>query len=684
MLEFREASQSRWLWIATVAGTTAVCTISGVGLALAMVGRFNPLVVLLAGIIAAAVAMFALAELAPRRGSRDRWAVVALLVVLLSAGWHAQHTGEHVVVDRDPGSYQTTARWLVRDGGLRVYAPTAVLEAVPGVRYEAAAVYDVDSGVLEFQFNHGAAVVLGVGYWLGGAGGLFAVPVVVGALGLLALYLCIRPFVRNGALAVAAIAAIAVSLPFINVVRDTYSEAFVFAMVWTAMAALLQLWQKRSEQGIAHFAVGALFGAASLVRVDALLYVAAGCLLAAVLRFSNLTRRGWMWMALGASGPVALGAVDTRIFAGAYSTHLRSQIALLALFTIGCAIGAFVLDSLARRRAAPLIEHGLPLQAARILAAATSALFAAAWLIWPQVRESTGNWSANSNVGRLVTSLQEGDGDPIEATRSYAEHTVTSLGWYFGAAVLLFAAVGIFVVVFGALRSPRSAAMVLSVAGAIGAPLYLVLPNIAPDQLWMTRRYAPFVVPCLLLMAAIGADRSLGLLHRVSGVPRPARAVGAFGAVALLSFPALVTTWPIRNIAPYRGHLANIEAVCDQIGERATVLLVDDSATSMPLRAWCGADVGIIDMDDVVDALPVLQHSASSSCSPAYLVSRSELPADVVPSLTNYWGQSTVSTTNIEWTLDRPPKRYRHVVSTFYVGAVLLEPQCAPPALPAP
>ena len=101
-------------------------------------------------------------------------------------------SSQHITIDRDPGSYVSTAQWLVEDGSLVVDGRADEFEDVAGLRYQSAAVYDVGDGELEFQFNHFASVPLAVAYDVGGYRLMFRTPAIMSALGLLALFCVTR------------------------------------------------------------------------------------------------------------------------------------------------------------------------------------------------------------------------------------------------------------------------------------------------------------------------------------------------------------------------------------------------------------------------------------------------------------------------------------------------------------
>ena len=81
----------------------------------------------------------AVARVAPARapilgapGDADRRAhVVAALGVLFVAGvtfWNARHASQHILINRDPGVYVNTGRWIALHGNLRVTWPWSVRE----------------------------------------------------------------------------------------------------------------------------------------------------------------------------------------------------------------------------------------------------------------------------------------------------------------------------------------------------------------------------------------------------------------------------------------------------------------------------------------------------------------------------------------------------------------------------
>ena len=210
-----------------------------------------------------------------------------------------------MLINRDPGSYATT--WLVGPrGGLEAPARVGGLQDEQLLRADGYAVYDVGGGRVEFQFTHLSSVALAAAYDVGGPGAMFRTPAAVSGLGLLAVY-AVAPGLRGVGVPLAAPALLAVSLPVVFVARDTYSEPFAFALLWSALAAALLAADRDGPWG--WVLSGLLGGAALAARPDLVLtLVVLGPLF--VLHLASFARDRSRRAALVAGGSfgVALGA----------------------------------------------------------------------------------------------------------------------------------------------------------------------------------------------------------------------------------------------------------------------------------------------------------------------------------------------------------------------------------------
>jgi hypothetical protein len=668
---------ARWLWLGAAFAVLWLITYSLVAVPLAMLGRLNVLLTALIAIPLAGGCTLLLRSHAPPSHGRDRWSsAIVLLVAFLSFGWNADHAGNHVLIDRDPASYLTTGRWMASEGSLRAYQENDLLRSSEHIVYGGSAVFEMSPGVLEFQFNHAPAAVYAIGYRLFGASGLFAMPAAIGSITLVVLYIAFRGFFRGSALPTAGIVALAISLPFLHVARDGYSELFVVAVVWFALAFSMRLAQPGvTDRWFHHTALGLLAGSGSLFRIDAWVYAAALFAVYAVVRLRARTRLGWLWFILGAIPPLLVGYVDAEIFGGVYVQHHWTEVRALGVFFVLVAVGSIVLDSLVGRMRwlAAIAQHGLPHAQAATAATCASILFLLGWLVRPHVQQGVGDWAADSNIGRAVAELQTAAGVDVNPLRSYAELSIQSLSWYYGAFALGAAIIGTGLIVYRALRRPSSSVASLAVSAAICCPLYLVRPSITPDHLWATRRYIVFIIPMLLfavLFAAREASEWISSTRsRMLGViPIAVTTLG-------LVIPVGLTTRPLRNTAPTRGHFAAIDETCDIVGN-STVVEIGNYLLAMPLRAWCGSTVGIVAPEQADDTLASIERAVHASCVPVFVVSRGELTPSVADRLDNITKIAASSHSSTAPTLLSAPSELTETTLEINVGRLRSPETC--------
>ena len=180
----------RWFARILVVVLAVVLGFGAVGLVLAMLGWCRPVVVFPLGALAAA----ALARLGWHTGPGDRspaartWTVLAVLVIAATTAVNAANAGEHVVVNRDPGVYLVTGRWVAEHGSLVVAAAEGPFATADDLVFQSPGTYDEGGGHLQFQFSHLVPVLLAEAHWVGGDGLARQVPVVLGAAALLASY----------------------------------------------------------------------------------------------------------------------------------------------------------------------------------------------------------------------------------------------------------------------------------------------------------------------------------------------------------------------------------------------------------------------------------------------------------------------------------------------------------------
>ena len=458
--------------------------------------------------------------------AEGRWAAATVVVAAASFAFSGWHPGQHVLVDRDPGSYGATARSIARGGSLRVDAAVGPFADAAELVLDSAAVYEDDDGVLEFQFNHLPSAAMAMGYELGGQRVLFRFPALVGALALLPLYAFGRRLLGRPGLALAVPVAFATSLPFLSVTRDTYSEPFTLLLLFAGIVAVQATLADRTIPWA--ILAGGLVGGTMMTRIDGLAYLPPLAVVAAVLW---VRQARWPTVALAGSAavPAIIGTLDGRYLSGTYYGDLaaqRHQLQFVLLAVSVVCVGAVLL----RRPLGRLTRAVVRPVSATVAGILVTLAMLAGWLVRPAI--STANGPPNS----LIAGLQSAQGLTVDPTRNYAEQSLAWMAWYLGPVTILLAAIGAGLIVRRVLLTRDSAALVLVLFLAFGGVLYIWKPSISPDQIWAMRRYVPLVLPGLLLLAAatLGAATNSQLVGRLrlprAHGPRRGRLGGAHRA----------------------------------------------------------------------------------------------------------------------------------------------------------
>ena len=580
----------------------AVCLVAAlvlVGLPLAYVGGFRAIfLVPLALALTAGLVWL----LDPRRGgltaSPDgappaRWRPwgAAYLLAGTSVLVNGRLAAEHSFADRDPGVYALTARWLVRHHDLTMPPLPGPFAGAP----LSAGLTPAPDGGVEFQFVHGLPVVQAVGHWALGELGLYRVPAVLAGVALLAVFGLALELLRP-AWAVVATLLLAVSLPFVYVARDGFSESLMLIVL--ASGCWLLLSARRVESRRRAALAGVLLGTAACARYDFMVY---GLPLALVtLWIGTLPRSrepGSWWrsggrlaLLAGLVPGVAIGLLDVIGRSHVYYLTLREPVVQLAQVTATVVVAGVALarpPALARWTRKRWERHRKPLAVAAV---ASLGLAAALSVMLPLLRTARDPALMVRAAGYFET-LQRQDGvQPTDPERTFYEYAGHWIAWYDGWPVLLLAVAGAALLLWRVVRGEARAAEGVVLAFAV-VPLALIVakPSIYPDQPWAARRLIPFALPGVLLLAtaavawAVQRARAHGTLA--------SRSVLAFGLLALL-VPAAFTTGRVAHFQESAGLQRTIDAVCLALPADAAVLVLVEASNTVNLpgvlTAWCG------------------------------------------------------------------------------------------------
>jgi hypothetical protein len=194
-----------------------------------------------------------------------------------------------------------------------------------------------------------------------------------------------------------------------------------------------------------------------------------------------------------------------------------------------------------------------------------------------------GGLHPTTDYAKYLAALQRAEGDAVDGSRTYAEHTLRWMGWYLGPPGVVLALVGFALLCGELVLGRRRRALPFALLLGTFALLYLWTPFILPpDHIWVMRRFVPVVLPgfAIVAVAALGrlwtARLGAGASRRLGAViSRRWRAGTRSAAVALglalLAWPA-VRSAPLRSFQQQGNVRAQTQRLCRALGPAAAVL----------------------------------------------------------------------------------------------------------------
>lgn len=492
-----------------------------VGLALALaagaavsLGAHHWWTVLPAAAVIAAVAWRPLRPTGLRTAADARAGAIALAGTLAWTVVNIALAAEYVIVVRDPGFLTLSGLWLVDHPHTDIPAAGAVEAAAAHASAlpDASEAWNLAGDVIQPQGAKMLPATIAIGGWIAGDTGVLAANVVVGALGILAVYAVARRFLSPMA-ALAPAGALALTVSHIGLSRPAYTEPLTLLLV---IAGVLWAWRGMSQRSIPLLVAGAIAsGATTFVRIDgaafavgALAGVGVGLALAGGDRAWR--RRAALVFVAAQATTLGLGYLSLARWSTEYLERLSGEAyALLAVYAAAAVLGtAWALLWTGRVRADRWIAapaDALGRRGAVAAGGVVVAVFAvlASRPLWTTVHRGTEEPRSQFTNG-VVEGFQSAQGLPIEPTRTYAESTMTWLSYYLTWPLVVLAILGLGIAAFRMVRRDGGWAVFL---GAIVAPslVYLWRPSIVPDQLWAIRRFEPATLPGFVLAAAAAA-----------------------------------------------------------------------------------------------------------------------------------------------------------------------------------
>jgi hypothetical protein len=657
-----------WFDYLVVIGCSAVLSFGGFGLLLAVLGHFSTVPVFLLG-AAGTVVCTVLGRPEPNRTTRApaRVTLPALgmcFVALSVTIWNSLYASHHVEVSSDPGVYASAGRWLASHSSLIVPHTTAPWSS-KGIATNTvpAGMYLRPNGNLQFQFAHLLPALLGEAHRLGGDALMFRVPPVLNAIALCAIYATGCRLIRRPWLVLAAVTALALSLPQLYFSRDTYSEPATQVLLWGGIWLLLRAYESR------RVAVGLLAGLAIggtlMTRIDAVAYLiplpllaAAGWLAARSAEDRRSLIRVYAAVIVGVVPTAVLGTIDVQRRAGTYYHDLRHSVRDLYLLVGLSLVVAVVIVLL--WASYPRARDWVQTQRNRIsvvVAWTIAIVFVAGWFLRPAGPTKLIN---QANPAAWISYLQKNQGLPVHP-ETYAEQTLQWISWYLGPITLALAIAGLCILAVLSIRRGSPAAVtVLLMAGPVTV-LYLWNPSINPYQIWAMRRYVPASLPLLILAAAVAIDYAASVSTRLFRGSAWPRRILAAGAVGMIAFP-LGVTLPVGKFRVQANYLPLIERTCKTVGPDAAVLFpkgdFDGVVLMQTVRDWCGVPVAQLTATASTQQLESAAAAFRSQGKTLWLIGSGSLVQQLEPASTPTVIGSAISPRELGNVLDGPADHY--------------------------
>jgi hypothetical protein len=591
-----DAAPPSWLRCLALAGAAGVLTFGSAGLLLAVNGWYKPALAFPIGAVGWVAVMLVarpvLASHGPSTRGAHSYAAVAVAAVLVITVWNAAHASQHVLINRDGGSYANTARWLARDGSLVVKPKVGPFANAPSLAFDSYGVYKMPNGTLQFQFAHLLPVVLAEAFAIKGDFGLFHTPEVLGGIALLAFFVFAWRLFRRPLFALSAMLALAFIIPQVSFSRDSYSEIpsqiLLFTGLWLIVTPrLLPRWRVALVAGF-------FLGTLESTRIDAIVFLI-GIPVLFLVAWSSTDRERRRDLLVSMAALVAglvpgmtLGLVDLTRHAGLYYQDLSHDVKQLVLVAIAsavvCAVAAVILPFVG-----PVVRKWPWSALSSVAAVLVGAAGFFAWLIRPHVQH------VHAAPFGLIAGLQAREHVAVDSTRNYYERSFTWMSWYLGPLTLAVALIAAALLVRALMRGSLARVLGPLVVLAPGSVLYLYKADAASDHPWVTRRFLVSAFPLLILLA-LGLAAVVAGWHRFGGAPR---VIAILFAISAIAYP-VYTVIGVRSMTEQRGFLAVINEGCADFGKNAAVVVLErdnkdlfDDWVPQGLRGWCGATVGV-------------------------------------------------------------------------------------------
>ncbi|WP_344972777.1 hypothetical protein [Salinactinospora qingdaonensis] len=590
---------------------------------LLLAGQFTPIVALITAgpVVVAAIAFLPRWVPAPRPPGGDDakdswWPLIAIVVIVVAfALVEIAYHSEQIVVRRDAASYSQFTTWIAQHGSLPIPQQRDLIAGdLTGLSYDSPAFYQVGD-VIWPQFLSGAPLILSVGYWINGVPGMLVTAPLLGALGVLT-FAGLAARLLGARWAVLATLVLAVCLPQQWVSRSTYSEPaaqiLLLGALLLAYDALARrpdrrqptLWQSWNTTHLLALAAGLAFGLGLVARIDALRDILP---VVAFIGLLLLARRGQaLPMLAGLLLGAGYGFVAGFWLSQPYMEHLSGSLQPLLLISAVAVVAVGVATAVLWRRGIPRVDRSrwLP-TAVAVVAVVAMAGFALRPLIYVQ------HGHADELTAYYIGQVQEIEGVPIDPSRTYEEMTLYWVGWYLGLATVLFASIGVALLLRRVMLRRDTEWVLPLLVFTWTVATTLARPAITPDHPWASRRLVVLVLPAFILLAVwFLAWFTRRLRSGPTASPTWFTAPLMSVAALILLVPTALTASGVMSYRMDVGSVAATEQLCDEMPPDASALILDGATSAkfmQVIRGMCGVPTAHVKQPDS----PVLDRAIS-------------------------------------------------------------------------
>ena len=497
---------------------------------------------------------------------RSTWgiAIVLLIAVILYS-----RPAEYYVGGRDPGVYVNAAVHMAKTGQVMKKDPLIdhVKENYPGV-------FDVDSHKyagfylenrggqtwINPQFYHGYTAWLALGYqWLGGNWFLYVTPL-LGLISVLIVYSSVGELMKERIGLITAMLLV-INISQIWYARGPYTEILSQLLLWFTIYLLIKT--HKFKNPLLAAAAGLTIGVSILVRLDNILILLPLVLYILYNYLKDNKSVTWIKYVIAS---LALCAVIFFIYVYQYGreythyqligdTPLPDKLSLPMLFAIlgALALAGLLLIWLCRKR-----------------------LYS--WLGWFEKHKKW--WMLLLTVIAVVAFIYLYfirpyiPSDHIKSgevrMRSFREETLVRIGWYVTPLGLVLCLAGFILFV---LKKASKKHLFFMLLVLLNFSIFLYDPRIYPDHFWAVRRHVPFIIPAMLVFAALVIDELISRKQKLI------KALG-LGLVAVLIINFALASRPFVFHTEYGGVDKQLEEIAEKFDDDDIILSIDTNYAS--------------------------------------------------------------------------------------------------------